>query len=133
MADKTLADPQVLRHYLAQLGGLNVAALGNDELEAAIVDGIDRAPVSLSPSSASGLRLVQALLEARLQVRCLESTLADVHGDFKAARTELELAQAEAIQVDRQADRLAWASEAGSDCEEDARLRVLEQEGEPAP
>lgn len=59
----TLADTVVVRYYLRQLGGLDLAPLGNKELERFIVSSIR------TPSEVFGLRVVQALLEARLQVR----------------------------------------------------------------
>jgi hypothetical protein len=72
----TLERTDVIRHYLAVIGGFNLVALGNEELERFIVSSIR------TPDELFGLRLVQALLEARLALRD---------------------AQAEAIQADRQA------------------------------
>jgi hypothetical protein len=66
--DKTLEDPAVMRRYLAVIGGLNLVTLGYDELERIIVSCIRTPEVDV-------LRLVQALLEARLEIKAMRARL----------------------------------------------------------
>jgi hypothetical protein len=81
----TLADTDVIRHYLAVIGGYNLVALGNEELERFI-----GWAATANPSDHFSLRLVQALLEARLRNVAMRTLLDQAEHDLAAHGVEVE-------------------------------------------